>query len=78
MDHTQLKETQWLLDTAADFHVSSTHDIFKTLHECRAEINNAGGHTHQITRIETILVHGIKIPDIQYIPTIKTNLLSFQ
>jgi hypothetical protein len=77
MDPTQLKEPQWLLDTATDFHVSSTHDIFKTLRECRAEINDAGGHTHQITRIGTILVHGIEIPDVRYVPTMKTNLLSF-
>jgi hypothetical protein len=77
-DHTQLKEPQWLLDTAADFHVSNRHDIFNDLRDCKAVIDDAGGHTHQITGIGTVLVHGIKIPDVRYVPTMEPNLLSFR
>lgn len=74
----QPKEPQWLLDTAADFHVSSRRDIFNNLQEYKASINDAGGHTHQITGIGSVSVYGVEIPDVRYVPTMTTNLLSFR
>jgi hypothetical protein len=58
--------------------VSSRHDIFYNLQEYKASINDAGGRTHQITRIGSVYVHGVEIPDVQYTPTITANLLSFR
>ncbi|KAI9038199.1 uncharacterized protein KD926_011138 [Aspergillus affinis] len=78
---TQIKkpnEPQWLLDTAADFHVSNRYDIFSNLQEYNAAIDDAGSHTHRIAGIGTISVYGIEISDVRYSPTMKANLLSFR
>jgi hypothetical protein len=60
----QPKEPQWLLDTAAVFHVSSRHDIFYNLQDYKASINDASSHTHQITGIRSVYVHGVEIPNV--------------
>ena len=71
------EEPQWLLDTAAAFHISNKHHIFINLRTYTAYINDAGGRTHQIIGIGTALVYGVEIPDIRYAPTTTADLLSF-
>jgi hypothetical protein len=52
------------LDTAAAFHISNKHHVFRNLRDHKAFIKDAGGRTHQIIGIGTALIHGIEIPDI--------------
>lgn len=72
------EEPRWLLDTAADFHISNRRHAFSNLRDHNAMINDAGGHTHLITGIGTVSVHGTDIPDVRFAPTMKANLLSFR
>ena len=72
---------EWLLDTAASWHMTSRRDIFIQLDDTTSQFEDAGGRIHTVKGIGTAQVSiddlTFHVPDVRYVPTITTDLLSF-
>ncbi|KAJ5619407.1 hypothetical protein N7510_003391 [Penicillium lagena] len=77
---------QWILDTAASKHMTSRKDLFIQLDDPKPspsdQFDDAGGRVHTVAGYGTIQINiddiKLTVPDVRYIPTIASDLLSFR
>jgi hypothetical protein len=71
--------TIWRLDSCASEHVTGQKDLFIILEPFKSKdsTEDAGGTIHQYMGKGDVKINGnIQIPDVFYVPTLRTNLLS--